>query len=84
MTTKLSTPQFVLLTEVVSPNAHARLNMTSEGWIGLPDHFRADVANALVRRGLVELLYTRGCPYMRPTEAGKTLWNEINTALRAK
>ena len=89
MATKLSAPQFVLLTALVQPDANVRLNMQmldgkGEGWIGCPYHFRADVARALVRRHMAEFTVVRGCPYMRATTIGVAHWNTVNTKLRAK
>lgn len=87
--TKLSTPQFVLLTDLVQPTEQAKLNMESipnagDGWIKNPDHYRTDVGTVLLRKRMAERVWVNGCPYMRATALGVAHWILINAACRAK
>lgn len=81
---KLSAPQFVLLTKLVNPEATVEVPTKGSGWVRFTDEYRADVAGALVSRGLAERIWVYRRVHMRPTEAGTKHWNEVNAACRAK
>ena len=83
---KLSTPQFVLLTNLVNPEPGmvCKVPTMGAGWVRFTESPRADVSAALVTRGLAERIWVCKWVHLRPTEAGIRHWNEVNAACRAK